>query len=104
MRAVKKPPAEYRLHVLPQGRTLRANSRKTLLQAVLAGGIPAPHSCILGYCGSCRAKLRSGVVEYPSGQVIDMAMDATPPDEIMLCLARPRSDVEVEIRFPALSP
>lgn len=100
MRAVRKPPAEFRCHVLPYGRTLRVPSNKTLLQAVLAAGIPAPHSCTLGYCGSCRAQLRSGAIEYPSGQVVDMASDAAPPDDIMLCIARPRSDVEVEIRFP----
>lgn len=90
----------FSIRVLPPGRTLQAEVTQTLLDAILAAGIRAPHSCTLGYCGSCRARLVSGVIVYPSGQVVDSASDATPPDQIMLCIARARSDVELELCFP----
>lgn len=92
-------PAKFMLHVLPHGRTLEVRAGQVLLDAILAAGIAAPHSCTMGYCGSCRAGLRSGIVAYPSGQVVNAAAGSGLPDDIMLCIARPLSDVEVEIRF-----
>lgn len=94
------PPAAdtYTLQLRPQGVSLQVKQGETLLHSVLAAGIGAPHSCTMGYCGSCRGALRAGVIVYPSGQLVDAAA-ANAPDEIMLCIARPRSDLEVELRF-----
>lgn len=91
----------YTLRVLPHGRTLPVRAGQVLLDAILAAGIAAPHSCTMGYCGSCRAGLRSGIIGYPSGQVVNAA-SAVVPDDVMLCIARPLSDLEVEIRFAAM--
>lgn len=87
------------LRVFPQDRIVRVMPGRPLLEAILAAGIHAPHSCTMGYCGACRAGLRSGVVQYPSGQVVDADGGVNLPDDIMLCIARARSDVEVELRF-----
>jgi hypothetical protein len=38
----------------------------------------------------------AGTIEYPSGRLV--AADATQDFDIMLCMARARSDVEVEPR------
>lgn len=88
----------YTLRLRPQGVSLQVAPGATLLESVLAAGIAAPHSCTMGYCGSCRGALRAGVIAYPSGQLMDAAAENA-PDEIMLCIARPRSDLEVELRF-----
>lgn len=87
------------LRVLPQDRVVRVIPGRPLLEAILAAGIHAPHSCTMGYCGACRAALRAGVIQYPSGQVVDADDPANLPDDIMLCIARARSPVEVELRF-----
>lgn len=88
----------YTLLLRPQGISLQVKAGMTLLQSVLAAGISASHSCTMGYCGSCRSVLRAGVIAYPSGTLVDAAA-ADAPDEIMLCIARPRSDLEVELRI-----
>ncbi|MET0281687.1 MAG: 2Fe-2S iron-sulfur cluster-binding protein [Steroidobacteraceae bacterium] len=75
--------------------TLRVRPDEILLDAALAAGLDAPHSCQNGYCGSCRARLVSGTIEYPSGRVVPA--DITQGFDIMLCLARARSDIEVEL-------
>lgn len=90
----------FQLRLQPQGRVVPVAGSQSLLDAVLAAGIPAPHSCTMGYCGSCRAELRAGIVEYPSGQRVDASDQSSRPDDIMMCIARPRSDLEVRIRFP----
>jgi 3-ketosteroid 9alpha-monooxygenase subunit B len=60
---------------------------KTLLQAVLDGGLDAPYSCEEGFCGSCAAYLTEG-------RVIMDADDALTPEEkrrgmILACQSRP---------------
>ena len=70
---------------------------ENVLGAALAAGIPLAHSCRAGRCASCKSKLLSGSIEYPAG---------TPPPgitpveiargEILLCQARPRSDLRIE--------
>lgn len=92
--------AEFKVQVSPGGQTLPARSDQLLLDAVLAAGVDAPYSCRVGCCGSCMARLLAGAIEYPSGRVVS-ATDTPPPDSVMLCIARPRSDVTLELGFAA---
>jgi CDP-4-dehydro-6-deoxyglucose reductase, E3 len=71
---------------------------ENVLTAALAAGIPLPYSCRAGRCASCKAKLKSGHIEY---------LGATPPGitaaeiangEVLLCQAHPRSDLSIESR------
>jgi len=89
----------FRVRVLPHDRIIDAPAGHPLLAAILAAGLRAPHSCTMGYCGACRAGLRAGAIQYPSGQLVDADDGTARPDDIMLCIARARTDVEVEIRF-----
>lgn len=72
---------------------------ENVLAAALAAGIPLPHSCRAGRCATCKARLLSGEIAYPG--------DALPPGiaaseaargEVLLCQARPRSDLRVQSR------
>lgn len=92
--------AEFKVHVSPGNQVLPARGNQLLLDAVLAAGVDAPYSCRLGCCGSCMARLLEGAIEYPSGRVVS-ATDTPPPDAVMLCIARPRSDVALELGFAA---
>jgi ferredoxin len=69
---------------------------QTLVDAMLAAGLEAPHSCREGHCGSCVATVLSGRVEMASCDLL------TPEDLrdglILGCQARPVSD-DVHIEF-----
>lgn len=95
--------AGFNVHVLPHDRMVGAHPDQTLLDAVLAAGLDATHSCRLGCCGSCTARLLAGAIEYPSGRMVTSG-DAQQPEGIMLCIARARSDVTVELRFTRAGP
>ncbi len=43
---------------------------ETLLQAALAAGIDAPHSCTEGRCGTCMSWLRNGDVSMASTRAL----------------------------------
>jgi len=72
---------------------------ENILAAALAAGLPLPHSCRAGRCASCKAKLITGEIVYPG--------DSLPPGivaseaargEVLLCQARPRSDLRIATR------
>lgn len=71
---------------------------ENLLSAALAAGIPLPYSCRAGRCASCKSKLVSGRIEYPSGTPPGITAAEVAKGEVLLCQARPRSDLVIEAR------
>jgi CDP-4-dehydro-6-deoxyglucose reductase len=72
---------------------------ENVLAAALAAGIPIPHSCRAGRCASCKSRLVSGNIEYPSGTPPGITDAEIARGEVLLCQARPRSDLVVEARL-----
>ena len=78
---------------------MRVAAGENVLAAALAAGIPLPHSCRAGRCASCKARLVSGHVAYPDDQLPPGIVPAEAArGEVLLCQARPRSDLEIAAR------
>ncbi len=77
-----------------QGRALTVPPGQTLLQAGRKAGLDLPFSCTVGGCGTCRHRLISGQVSMPAQSCLSEAERAA--GQILLCVARPLSPVEVE--------
>jgi ferredoxin len=77
---------------------------ENILGAALAAGLPQPHSCRAGRCASCKAKLLSGEIAYP-GDVLPPGIVASEAarGEVLLCQARPRSDLRIATRAAGTS-
>lgn len=74
---------------------------ENVLAAALAAGIPLPFSCRAGRCASCKAKLLAGTIEYPAGTPPGITPAEIERGEVLLCQARPRSDLSIEsLRVP----
>ncbi len=71
---------------------------ENVLAAALAAGIAIAHSCRAGRCASCKSKLLSGTIEYPGGTPPGITAAEVARGEVLLCQARPRSDLLVEAR------
>jgi len=71
---------------------------ENVLTAALAAGIPLPFSCRAGRCASCKAKLLTGSIEYPTGLPPGITKAEAERGEVLLCQARPRSDLSIESR------
>ena len=69
-----------------------------ILDAALAAGLNLPHSCKSGHCGSCRARLVSGAVTYPSGRPLGITADEEAAGLALLCQARATGELVVEAR------
>jgi CDP-4-dehydro-6-deoxyglucose reductase len=78
------------------GRSFSAQPDQSLLDAALAAGLNLPHSCKGGNCGSCRALLQQGSIDYPFGRPAGLAEDEVAAGFILLCQARARADLVIE--------
>ena len=90
------------MHLVSVGRELRVSAAENILGAALAAGVPLPHSCRAGRCASCKAKILSGQIAYPDDRLPPgiVASEAA-RGEVLLCQARPRSDLRIETRVIA---
>jgi ferredoxin len=70
---------------------------ETLLQAALAAGIDAPHSCTEGRCGTCMSWLRNGDVSMASTRALSKRN--LERGYILACQARPSSPAPIWLDF-----
>jgi CDP-4-dehydro-6-deoxyglucose reductase, E3 len=92
---------EYTVRIQPHGRTLRVARAQAVLDAALAAGLNLPHSCKSGHCSSCRAHLVSGEIRYGNGRPLGITAAEQAAGQVLLCQARPLSDLTVEVRVVA---
>jgi ferredoxin len=70
---------------------------ETLLEAALAAGIDAPHTCTEGRCGTCMAWLRGGDVSMASTRALSKRnMERS---YVLACQARPSSSAPIWLDF-----
>ncbi|HEY2677820.1 MAG TPA: 2Fe-2S iron-sulfur cluster-binding protein [Steroidobacteraceae bacterium] len=86
-----------RVHVSPAHSEFDAAPDQPLLDAALDARLNVPHSCKGGNCGACRARLLSGEVGYPGGPPLGLSAAEAADGMILLCQARARTDVTIEI-------
>lgn len=71
--------------------SIQSNPSNTILETMEKAGIEPEYNCRDGHCGACRCKLVSGEVEY-----VGFAMAYTQADEILPCISKAKSDVQIE--------
>ncbi len=92
---------DYEVRIEPHGRTLRVRAGQPVLEAALAAGLNLPHSCKSGHCSSCRARLRAGEITYYQGRPLGLTDTEEQSGYVLLCQARPRTDLVLEARLIA---
>jgi NAD(P)H-flavin reductase/ferredoxin len=71
-------------------------SRKgAILEAALAAGVPYPHGCRIGECGSCKSQLLAGEVMMGSYDKAVLSDDERAQGLVLACRAYPQTDVQV---------
>lgn len=86
------------IRIEPQGRIIEAKPGHSVLDAALAAGLNLPHSCKSGHCASCRARLRSGSIEYLRGRPAGITEAEAAAGGVLLCQARATSNLTIEVR------
>lgn len=68
------------------------NADETLLDIAEASAVPTDSSCRSGMCGSCVHRLLRGQIQYADQPECEFG-----DDEVVLCMAQPISDVEIDV-------
>ncbi len=69
---------------------------QTLLDAALCASLNLPHSCKGGNCGSCRALLLEGEIDYPNGRPLGLSGAEAAEGYMLMCQALARTDLTIE--------
>jgi ferredoxin-NADP reductase len=73
-------------------KTTMEGTEQSLWELAQANEIAIPSGCLSGVCGSCRVKLLKGTVQYVRPISASLASD-----ECLTCVARPTSDLKLDI-------
>jgi CDP-4-dehydro-6-deoxyglucose reductase len=87
-----------RVRVVNSDRGFEVARQQSVLDAALRACWNLPHSCKGGNCGLCKARLVSGEVHYPNGRPMGLSAAEIEAGYILLCQARARSELELELQ------
>ncbi len=88
----------YKVRIESSGREFSVQDKETVLAAALHQGITLAYSCRNGVCGTCKAKIISGQVDY--GSYEDKALSQTEKRDggVLLCQAIPLTDLVIQAK------
>lgn len=86
-----------RIALPADGTEFECGPDETVLEAARRAGVELPHACRGGRCGLCAARVLSGDTDYPSGTPAAVELHAIGPDERLLCRARARTDLVLDL-------
>jgi p-cymene monooxygenase electron transfer component len=87
--------ARQRVEIRPLGETVELSAGQTILEGALAQGLPYPHNCTVGTCGSCKSKLVEGEVKALADFGYTLSKQELDAGYILACQAVPRGATTV---------
>jgi NAD(P)H-flavin reductase/ferredoxin len=96
-RLFKKNESTYKVSIPKLSITLDSPRDVTILEHALMKGVALPHSCRVGTCGTCKAKLVSGKVYELTDKAYILTADELRENYVLCCQSMPRSDLVLEI-------
>jgi NAD(P)H-flavin reductase/ferredoxin len=83
------------IHIADWSEPVPAGRRQTILNAALDAGVPFPHVCGVGECGSCKCELQEGDVASDESSPDALSDDERARGLILACRSRPLGDVRL---------
>jgi len=88
----------HRVTVQPSGHTFEVPDGEAVLAAALNEGLHLPYGCRNGACGSCKGKLLAGRIDQGKYQHSALSEDERAAGYALFCVAKPLSDLSIEVR------
>lgn len=94
----RNPDAEPRsVTIVQTGKKFPTPGKDSILNEALAAGIPFPHSCTVGTCGTCKAKLVSGRVREITDSAVALSSEELRDGYILTCQSIARRSLELDV-------
>ena len=84
--------------IQPSGHQFQVEDGEAVLAAALRQGFVLPYGCKNGACGSCKARILSGAVDYGVYQRKALTDEEKAQGKALLCQAKPLGDLVIEAR------
>ena len=88
----------HQITIKPSGHSFACADEETVLAAAMRADLMIPYGCRNGACGTCKSHLLEGTVDYGRYQPGTLTEAEKRQGYALLCLARPQSDITVEVR------
>jgi len=90
----------HRVALRPGDCSIEVAPELTVLEAALRQGVPFPHSCRVGTCGTCKCRLVSGKVTELSDKAYVLSGEEIRAGFVLACQSLARTDLELELPAP----
>jgi CDP-4-dehydro-6-deoxyglucose reductase len=88
----------HQITIKPSDHSFVCDDDETVLAAAMRADLMIPYGCRNGACGTCKSHLLEGVVDYGYSQPGTLTDAEKRQGYALLCVARPKTDVVVEVR------
>lgn len=88
----------HNVEIFPSQKQFECEQDDTILTAALRSNIILPYGCKDGACGSCKAELIEGQVEYGTYQARALSEEERVRGKLLTCCAKPLSPVKLKVR------
>jgi len=88
----------HQITIKPSDHSFVCDDGETILEAAIRADLMIPYGCRNGACGTCKSRLLEGSVDYGVHQPATLTEAERTLGFALLCVAKPLSDVTVEIR------
>ncbi|MEP7058014.1 MAG: CDP-6-deoxy-delta-3,4-glucoseen reductase [Caldimonas sp.] len=86
------------ISIRPSDHTFACEADETVLQAAMRADLMIPYGCRNGACGSCKGRILEGTVDFGPHQPGTLTDDEKRRGLALFCVARPQSDLVIEVR------
>lgn len=87
----------FKVTLAPSGHSFEVEEGEVVLDAAIRHGLSLQYGCRNGVCGACKGKVVEGEIEYPGGLPGAVSDAEHAIGQVLLCSARPTSDLIVEM-------
>ena len=84
--------------IRPSEHAFACEADETVLQAAMRADLMIPYGCRNGACGTCKGRILQGDVDFGAHQPSTLTADEKREGLALFCVARPKSDLVIEVR------
>lgn len=88
----------HNVEILPSQKQFECEADDTILSAALRANVILPYGCKDGACGSCKAELLEGHVDYGTYQSRALSEEERVRGKVLTCCAKPLGPIKLKVR------